>query len=136
MRTATLARAMQTDPLRLFRAIPFLALVQQVTYQSATMILGTIPAYSLIGDIWVARTTIWNAVTTFEIGKSGDTDWLLTTAEANVTGNLPSGESAAVERIAGQKVVTVDTDVMLTLNQGAASAGNAYVIVEFRELVR
>lgn len=134
--TPNLAKFQETDPADFFKGLPHQAIVKRVTYQSATQTLGTIPANSLILSRKVVRTTKWNVVTTFEIGKSGDTDWLMTTAQANVTGNIPAGETAGVEEVAGAKAVTVATDIVLTLNQGAASAGAAYVVIEYQPLVR
>lgn len=106
-----------------------------ITYASATQTLGTVPANSIIQSIYVARTTAWDAITTFEIGKSGDTDWLVTTGEANVDGAIPSGESQDVEVISDAKAVDAATAIVLTLNQGAATAGAGYVVVVYVEEV-
>lgn len=125
-----------TDPQVFAKQLPGLALFRRITYQTATLTLGTIPANSVIGNRYIVRTTPWDAITTFEIGKSGDTDWLVDTTQANLTGALDAGETGAVEVIQGQKVVTADTDVIMTINQGAATAGAGFVVVEYTELSR
>jgi len=111
-------------------------MVAEVTYASATQTLGTIPANSLVTQVTVVRTTAWDAITTFEVGKSGDTDWLATTEEANVDGDIPSGEDGAAEVVAQNKVVTSETNVVLTLDQGAATEGAGFVVVEYVEMDR
>ncbi len=105
-----------------------------VTYASATQNLVTVPANSIITAVKVARTTAWDAITTFEVGKSGDTDWLMNTTQANVTGAITGGEEGEVEVVEPGKVVSTATTIILTLDQGAASAGVGYVIVEYTEL--
>lgn len=105
-----------------------------VTFESATQTLVTVPANSIITSVKVIRTTAWSAVTTFQVGKSGTTDWLVSTAQANVTGAIAGTEEGEVETIEPAKVVTTATAVVLTLNQGAAAAGVGYVIVEYTEL--
>lgn len=127
---------LQTDPADFMNELTRLAIVQTITYASATQTLGTVPANSIILNRRIVRTTAWDAITTFEIGKSGDTDWLATTTQANVTASIPSGEDGAVEEVTGQKMVTSDTDIVLTLDQGAASAGAGYVVIEYQELAR
>lgn len=105
-----------------------------VTFASATQTLVTVPANSIITSVKVVRTTAWDAITTFQVGKSGTTDWLVSTAQANVDGAITGTEEGEVEIIDVQKVVTTATAILLTLNQGAASAGVGYVIVEYTEL--
>lgn len=136
MNSPSIAKYLQQDPLDFFRGLNSLAIVKRITYQSATQTIGTIPANSIILTRRVVRLTKWDAVTTFEVGKAGDTDWLVSTAQANVTGNIPVGEDAGVEEITGPKVVTAATDIVVTLNQGAAAQGVSYVIVEYQEMVR
>lgn len=108
-------------------------LVAAVTYASATFTLGTVPANSLITNRYVVRTTAWNAITTFQIGKSGDTDWLMTTVQANVTGSIDSGEEQAVETVTDVKGIDTATAIVVTLNQGGATQGSGFVVVEYIE---
>ncbi len=105
-----------------------------VAFVSATQTLVTVPANSIITGVKVARTTAWDAITTFQVGKAGTTDWLVSTAQANVTGAITGGEEGEVEIIDVQKVVTTATPIILTLNQGAAAVGAGYVVVEYKEL--
>jgi len=106
-----------------------------ITYISATQTIGTVPANSLIKKVHVVRTTAWDAITTFQVGKSGTADWLVGTAQANVDGAIAAGEQGAVETVEVMKVVTSATSIVLTLNQGAASAGNGYVLIEYTPLI-
>lgn len=123
----------QVDPRDFLEHLPGLSLKKAVTYQTATGSLGKVPPNSLITTVEIARTTPWTAITAFEVGKSGDTDWLVETAQANVNGAIPSGEGGAVEVIEVHKFVTSETEILLTLNQGAASAGAGFVKVNFEE---
>ena len=111
-------------------------LVNAVTFASATFTLGTVPVTSIITNVFVVRTTAWDAITTFEIGKSGDTTWLVDTTTANVTGSIASGEEQAVEVIAANVGIDTATAIVVTLNQGAASAGSGYVVLEYIEQVQ
>ena len=99
----------------------------------ASTALGTVPANSVITAVYVARTTAWDALTAFVIGKAGDTDWLVTTAEANLDGAIPSGESQDVEVIADSKAVDAATELLITYTAGAASEGAGYVVLEYIE---
>ena len=110
-------------------------LLATVTFESTTFTLGTIPANSIILDRYVARTTKWDAVTTFEIGKAGDTDWLMTTVQANVAGAIPSGESQDVEVVSDAKAVDAATAIVVTLNQGTATQGAGYIALMYVEEV-
>ena len=124
------------DPLAFANALEGLAIVKTVTFESETMTLGTVPANSIIGTAFVVRDIAWDDITAFEIGKDGATDWLVSTVQANVNGALDAGEAGNVEAIAVNKFVAEATDVVLTLDQGAATAGAGYVMVTFKELVR
>lgn len=108
-------------------------LVSAVTYASTTFTLGTVPANSIIKAVHVVRTTAWDAITTFQVGKAGTTDWLVTTAEANVTGAIGAGEEQEVETVADAKGIDTATAIVVTLNQGAASQGSGYVVLEYVE---
>jgi len=110
-------------------------LLATITYESATQTLGTVPANSIITGIYVARTTAWDAITTFEIGKAGTTDWLVTTVEANADGAIPAGESQDVEVVSDAKAVDAATAVVITLDQGAATEGAGYVALVYMEEV-
>ena len=96
--------------------------------------LVTVPANSIINRVYVIRTTAWDAVTAFEIGKAGDTDWLVNTTQANVTGAIGSGEEAEAEVINCNKFVETATAVNINYTAGAASAGAGYVVVEYKTI--
>ena len=110
-------------------------LLATVTFETTTFTLGTVPANSIILDRYVARTTEWDAITTFEVGKAGDTDWLVTTTEANVDGAIPSGESQDVEVVSDAKAVDVATAIVVTLNHSTATQGAGYVALVYMEEV-
>lgn len=105
-----------------------------VTFESVTQTLGTVPANCVIERVKIPRTTAWDDITTFEVGKSGTTDWLVSTVQANVDGAIAGTEEGEVEIVEPAKVVTTATPIVLTLNQGAAAAGAGYVIVEYQRL--
>lgn len=105
-----------------------------ITWESVTQTLLTVPANALIQKTTIIRTTIWDAITTFTVGKSGTLDWLATTAQANVTAALTAGEEGDMEVVENAKVVVTATPIILTLDQGAASGGSGYVVVEYQEL--
>lgn len=134
--TPTVLNRASDDPDNFMRGVGSLFISKLITFTTATQTIGTIPANSIISAVRVVRTTKWDALTTFEIGKSGDTDWLATTGQANLTGNIPAGEAGVVEEVGTQKVVTAATPVILTINQGAATAGAGWVIIEFSEFTR
>ena len=108
-------------------------LVSAVTYETETFSLGTVPAGSIITNRYVVRTTAWDAITTFQIGKTGDTDWLMTTVQANVNGEIPSGEEQDVECVSDLKGIDTATAILVTLNHGEATQGSGYVVVEYIE---
>jgi hypothetical protein len=135
--TASVNKWQQQDPVDFAKALPGLVKVVNVTYQSVTQTMFTAPAYSILREAIIVRTTKWNAApATFHIGKGGDTDWLVNTTQANVDGNIPVGEDAGTEVISINKTVTSDTPIVLTLNHGAATAGSGYVMVRYEELAR
>lgn len=127
---------LQADPADYQKGRATSRIVKRITYASATQTLGTVPANSVITAVRVARLTKWNAApTTFEIGKGSDTDWLMTTTQANASGNITDGEAGEVESATLAKVVTSATDIVITLSHNSATAGVAWVIVEFSELL-
>jgi len=105
-----------------------------ITFESATQTLLTIPANSVIQRTTIVRTTTWDALTSFTIGKSGTVDWLATTVQCNLTAAVTGGEEGDAEVVENNRVVTTDTAIVATINQGAASAGAGYVVVEYQEL--
>lgn len=135
--TSTIKDALQVDPADRVKGQPSARIIKRITTASATQTIGTVPANSIITAARVARLTKWNqAPTTFEIGKGGDTDWLMTTSQANVSGNITEGEAGDVESVGLGKIVTAATDIVVTLSHNSATAGVAWVIVEFSELVQ
>lgn len=104
---------------------------------SVTQTIGTVPANSIILNRYIARTTAWNAApTAFEVGKAGTTDWLVTTLQANVDGAITGGEAGEIETVSLFKFVTAATPIVLTLDHNSASAGAAYVVVEYMEVTQ
>jgi len=123
------------DSVAALTGAPQLLLAAIAWDDDASTALGTVPANSVITAVYVARTTAWDTLTAFTIGKSGDADWLVTTAEANLDGAIPAGESQDVEVIADSKAVDAATPIVITYTAGAASAGAGYVVLEFIEEV-
>lgn len=136
MPVISLKNRFQIDPADFIKAMFGLAIVKEITYESATLTAGTLPAYSFAPWVFIVRVTPWDVITSILVGKSGDTDWLADTDDANLTAPLPSNEDLGVEAIAINKGVLTDTDILVTINQGAASAGLAYIVIPFVELQR
>ena len=109
--------------------------LQAITFASATLTLTTVPVNSILGRVFIARTTAWDAITTFTGGKTGTLDWLWTTAQANLDGAIPAGESQDVEVINMHKAVDAATPIIVTINQGGATQGSGYIVFEFFEEV-
>jgi len=109
--------------------------LRSFTFESATFTLSTVVANSMILKAFIARTTAWDAITAFTGGKSGSTEWLWTTEEANLTGAIPSGETQDVEEVVINKGVDAATPIVVTIDQGAASQGSGYVILMVAEEV-
>lgn len=110
--------------------------IEPVTFATATFTLGTTPTFTVLNDLFIARTTVWDAITTFQVGKAGTTDWLCTTAQANADGAIPAGESQDVEHIALNVGVDAATPIVVTLNHGAATQGSGYVILVYTQEVQ
>lgn len=86
----------------------------------------TIPANSIVTAVRIVRTTAWDVLTSFTLGKSGDADWLANNDDHNLTGSAPG-----METVVPEAVVTTATRVTAAWNQGAASEGAGVVIVEY-----
>lgn len=102
---------------------------------SSPIALGTVPALSVIVAVYVVRTTAWDGAPSLEVGKSGDADWLVTNAEANLTGAIPSGEEQDVEVCVDAKAVDTATAIIVTYSDGAATQGAGYVVLQYIEEV-
>lgn len=86
-----------------------------------------IPASSLITNVEVLRTTSWDVLTTFEVGRSGDSDWLVTNFQHNLTGaGAPATETVSVTRF-----VSSATTITVMWNQGAATQGAGSVTIQY-----
>lgn len=87
----------------------------------------SIPANSLITCRDIVETTAWDAITSFELGWSGDNDALVTNAQCGLTGNDPTTVDIPV-------LITQARTVTVTWNQGAATQGIGYVVVTYVRL--
>jgi len=107
-----------------------LVLEVALAYTDTTGAIGVIPANSVITERVVIRTTPWDAITLFAVGKSGDTYWLV----ANHQHNL-DGTGAGAELISGgAEYVSTDTPLIATWNQGAATQGAGKLQIRYRTL--
>ncbi len=100
-----------------------------ISYTSSSGTIGTIPANSVVLSRYAIRTTAWNALTNFQLGKSGSAEYFMTMEQANLTGAAPD-----VEAVNTPIYIVSATDVVATWNQGAASAGGGYIVIEYVEL--
>jgi hypothetical protein len=107
-----------------------LVLEVDLAYTDTTGAIGTIPAGSVITERVVIRTTPWDALTLFAVGKAGDTDWLVANHEHGLT-----KAGAGAELIGGgAEYVATDTPIIATWNQGAASQGEGKLQIRYRTL--
>lgn len=132
-RTPNAKYAKETDQYDLFDALQF-QIKKRITFESATEVLGEIPANSILGTIVIARKTAWDAITAAELGDGSDTDAYAVTGDMNLTGAIPGGEDGAVEVVVLNKFIGSDTNLTLTLDQGAASEGEAFIAASVLEL--
>jgi hypothetical protein len=86
----------------------------------------TIPEHSVVTRVLVVLQTDWDALTSFQLGQSGDSDWLVTNTEHGLT-----GDAYDTNIINADVVVLADTPLLMTFDQGAATRGEAYILVEY-----
>lgn len=89
-------------------------------------VLASLPANSLIKSRHVIRIVAWDAITTFTAGVAGDADLFVDNTQHNLTGAAP-----ASEEVDDDVVRTAVTPVILTWDQGAATVGNGYLVIEY-----
>lgn len=86
-----------------------------------------LPANSLVISVEVLRTVAWDALNNFQVGKSGDVDWLVTNFQHNLTG----AGAPDVETISVTRWVSSATTVTVTWDQGAATQGEGSVTIQY-----
>jgi hypothetical protein len=105
-------------------------LVAAISYTDSTGVVFTVPENCLILDAVVVRTTAWDAPPSFELGKAGDADWIINNHQHELVEDAPG-----VARIAGDPVrTTLETGIVATWDQGAATQGAGYLVVTYLEL--
>lgn len=109
-------------------------LIKEVNYSdgaSAVVTVGKVPANSVVLNAYAVVTTAFNAGTgnVMDIGTSGDEDGLATDIALGTIGRISADEFATSNDL----YVTSDTTftATLALTGTAASAGKAFVVIEF-----
>jgi hypothetical protein len=101
---------------------------------AAGVLVGTVPAGSIITSVIVQVATAFNAATTnvLTVGTTGTGTDLMTSAEA-VAGTQGQKTGAAFKATTASNPVANDQDVFVAYSQTgtAASAGVAYVMVSY-----
>ena len=92
----------------------------------------TIPAYSIIERVHIARTTAWDwgVSGSFEIGTTADPDWLANNTDTNLGTAAPD-----IETVDAIEYVTTSTDIKFTWTQDGATVGAGYVVIKYITLV-
>lgn len=101
-----------------------------ISYQSVSGVVATVPAGSVITKRLVVREVPWNIIALFAAGKSDDLDWLV----QNYQHNLSLAYPGATEITGGPLYVAAETPIVFTWNQGGATAGQGYVLIEYTTL--
>lgn len=96
-----------------------------ISYTDTTGVVATLPANCLITSRQVVRTTPWDILALFAVGKTGDLDWLV----QNYQHNLSLAYAGATEITGGPIYVDAETEIIFTWDQGGASAGEGYVVI-------
>lgn len=99
----------------------------EIAYTDTTGVVATIPANSLITRRAVVRTTPWDIIALFAAGKAADLDWLI----QNYQHNLSLALAGATEITGGPIYVAAETPILFTWDQGGATAGAGYVVIEY-----
>lgn len=86
-----------------------------------------LPANTLVTCRDIVETTAWDAITSFELGWSGDNDALITNAQCGLTGNDPTTVDIPV-------LITQARTVTVTWDQGAATQGIGYIVLTYVRL--
>lgn len=99
----------------------------EIAYTDTSGVVATIPANSLITRRAVVRTTPWDVVALFAAGKASDLDWLI----QNYQHNLSLSPAGASEISGGPIYVADETPIIFTWDQGGATSGAGYVMIEY-----
>jgi len=96
-----------------------------ISHEDASGPVATLPANCLITSRQVVRTTPWDIIALFAVGKADDLDWLV----QNYQHNLSLAFAGATEITGGPIYVAEETPLIFTWDQGGASAGEGYVVI-------
>jgi len=96
-----------------------------ISYADTSGPVATLPANCLITSRHVVRTTPWDIIALFAVGKADDLDWLV----QNYQHNLSLAFAGATEITGGPVYVAAETPLIFTWDQGGASVGAGYVVI-------
>lgn len=98
-----------------------------ISFEDTSGTVATLPANCLVTRRQVVRTTPWDIIALFAAGKADDLDWLV----QNYQHNLSLAYAGATEITGGPIYVAAETPVIFTWDQGGATAGAGYVLIEY-----
>jgi hypothetical protein len=103
----------------------------EVTPSSPTSILGSLPKYSYVEDVWIDVDEAFNAGTTnsIVIGYSGDNDFIALTPTITTTGKKTGLTAGVMGRLTN--VPVADITAYYTQTGTTATTGRAYVFVKY-----
>jgi hypothetical protein len=98
-------------------------IVDELTGETAVL-----PANCYIESIDLVRIEDFTSVTSFEVGRADETDWLIANVEHNLLADDP-----VLQRIVNQPVVLESTPILVNIDQTGNTTGEARVFVRYRK---
>lgn len=89
---------------------------------------AVLPANCYIESIDLVRIEDFTSVTTFEVGRDGEADWLIANSEHNLLEDDP-----VMRRIVNSPVVLESTPILISVDQTGNTTGEARVFVRYRK---
>lgn len=100
----------------------------EITYLDITGTIATLPINCIVLNRHIIRTTAWDTLNSFQLGSAVDPDLFITNAQANLNSPAPDVEVVSIPRI-----ITEQTNIVATWDQGGASQGSGRLIIEYIE---
>lgn len=99
------------------------AITDQLTGRPAAL-----PANCYIESIDLVRIEDFDSMTLFEIGRTGESDWLVANGEHNLLADDP-----VMRRVVNMPVVLAATPILIDIDQTGNTTGEARVFVRYRK---
>lgn len=101
-----------------------------ISYESTSGVVAVIPASSVITNRLVVRETPWDIIALFAAGRADSLDLLI----KNFQHNLSLAFAGATEIAGGPIYVPAEMPLIFTWDQGGATQGEGYVLIEYTML--